>query len=74
MSWFKRLFRKRLFIVYEDSHGAVSWWTSERKALQETKRILKDVYCSDCTDECNGVDTCDFVYIRYEFLNTPWRW
>lgn len=75
MAWLKRFLKRKLYIVYEDSHGAVSWWTSKRKAYAEADRLVKEGYCRGCDYECTeqGWRQCDAVTVHMEYLNKEWR-
>jgi len=35
----------KLYIVWEDNHGDVSWWTEKHLAIREMRRIIKYGWC-----------------------------
>lgn len=39
--------RKKIYIVYEESHGNVSYWTTEKKAQEEVKKIIEGRWSKD---------------------------
>lgn len=38
---------KEIWIVSEDEHGDVSYWTTKEKAIEEMNRIILDLECDD---------------------------
>ena len=39
--------RKKIYIVYEENHGDVSYWTKEKKAQEEVKKIIEGGWSKD---------------------------
>ncbi len=67
-----------IYVVSEESHGDVSWWTDRDAAYSEAKRISVDGWGEDELVTIDDISDADVdngeycVYIRTERLNTPW--
>lgn len=48
---------KYIWIVYEENHGAVSYFDSAEKAIEEMKKIANSMY-EDSITEINQYDGC----------------
>lgn len=48
---------KYIWVVYEENHGAVSYFDSAEKAIEEMKKIANDMYEESIT-EINQYDGC----------------
>lgn len=63
-----------LYIVYEENHGPVSYWTNIHAAYAEAKRLANenaDDYYEEITDDDIAEGTYG-ITIRDATLNTPW--
>lgn len=65
---------EQLFIVWEDNHGDVSYWTNEEDAKREYKKILHDMYSDkeleEILEEDGDFDNC--AGYRSVDLNKSW--
>lgn len=55
-------------VVYEDNHGAVSYWDNYDAAKEEALKIIHDMYSEYPEDEIFGNE----VYIDEIRLNQSW--
>lgn len=74
-----------LYIVYEDSHGDISYWTDEAAAIEEVKKIIISGWPAEellaAQNKYKNTSNpnrwyelfCDEVFYRKVELNKSWR-
>lgn len=66
---------EKIWIVSEDNHGDVSYWSTKEKAIEEMKRIIlsdEEIDSELFQEHEDYVCYDDWVSAREEVLDLPW--